>query len=1217
MSNGINSGGSARQIIRLTQIALGDDKYRVEIALVGTAPRQTAPSQFSFAMTAQDHEDIRWYLENYLENPLDPAPSIAKRIEQRLTDIGTELFGKIFSGRDAVRLWNAVSDSLAETRVEIITTDVSEAASIPWELLRDPATDSPLALKAATFVRTQPQTAQRPRLPEPGPAEAIRILLVICRPYGRVDVPFRSVASRLIKGLEESSRESFQLDVLRPATYEALGKKLRAAKNAGKPYHVVHFDGHGTYDEISRPELMLSPEREGAHGYLLFENPRVEENCLYVDGPTLGSLLADTNVQVMDLNACRSAFAKTPDKPVAAGADFDRHAAVRAYGSLAQELVDQGVAGVVAMRYNVYVVTAAQYVAGMYAELVRGHSLGEAATLARKNLADQPQRQIAYEPTPLQDWCVPVIWEAAPIRLFSESTEKKITFTLGDSRTAPGRDDIDEAIKERPDVGFFGRDETLLALDRAFDSQRVVLLSAYAGSGKTETAREFARWYSLTGGVEGPVFFTSFERHQTLAQLLGRLEPIYEQMRGAQLPPWMTLKPAEKRSIALQILKQVPLLWIWDNVEPIAGFPEGAKSAWSPEEQAELVDFLRDARQTQAKFLLTSRRDERGWLHDLPARLTLPPMPMRERIQLTRELAAKQNRRLGDVQDWRPLLDYTAGNPMTITVVVGQALRDRLTKPDQIEAYVNRLRAGEAEFTDDKKQGRTRSLGASLSYGFENAFSEKERRILALLHLFQGFVDVDALKLMGDEEDDWHLPEVNGLTREKGISLLDRAAEIGLLTAHGDGYYSIHPALPWFFKSEFGASYPERSDSDSESPAMKATHAFVEAVGELGIFYSHQYEGGNRDVIAALTAEEANLLHARHLAIAHDWFSPIITTMQGLRPLYDQTGRRTEWKQLVEEILPLFVDEKTDGPLPEREGQWSIVTQYRVLLAREERDLETAERLQLLRIEWNRRRAASALKIPKSSLNERQRNAIRTLATSLHELGQIQREVGRAECVKTYEEDFELSMRIGDRAGAAVTAINLGTTYIDLPDLRNLDEAARWCQKSHDLSDKRDRLGRGRCTIQLGTVALERFEDAHQADRPEKEQRKHLNEALGRYYESLELLPENAVDNLAVIHNQLGIVYVHAGDVQQALRHYDTSVKYKEEAGNVFGAGQTRYNVALLLANANRLPDALAYAKAALRDFDPYGDRAKDMIEKTQRLIAQIKKDISKQGQGK
>jgi hypothetical protein len=43
--------------------------------------------------------------------------------------------------------------------------------------------------------------------------------------------------------------------------------------------------------------------------------------------------------------------------------------------------MDKGVSGVVAMRYNVYVVTAAQFVAELYGALVDGFPLGEAVTL--------------------------------------------------------------------------------------------------------------------------------------------------------------------------------------------------------------------------------------------------------------------------------------------------------------------------------------------------------------------------------------------------------------------------------------------------------------------------------------------------------------------------------------------------------------------------------------------------------------------------------------------------------------------------------------------------------------------------------------------------------------------------------------------------------------------------------------------------------------------
>jgi hypothetical protein len=47
--------------------------------------------------------------------------------------------------------------------------------------------------------------------------------------------------------LSEGDREAFQLDVLRPPTYEQLATALGLAKENGRPYHIVHFDGHGVY----------------------------------------------------------------------------------------------------------------------------------------------------------------------------------------------------------------------------------------------------------------------------------------------------------------------------------------------------------------------------------------------------------------------------------------------------------------------------------------------------------------------------------------------------------------------------------------------------------------------------------------------------------------------------------------------------------------------------------------------------------------------------------------------------------------------------------------------------------------------------------------------------------------------------------------------------------------------------------------------------------
>jgi len=548
---------------------------------------------------------------------------------------------------------------------------------------------------------------------------------------------------------------------------------------------------------------------------------------------------------------------------------------------------------------------------------------------------------------------------------------------------------------------------------------------------------------------------------------------------------------------------------------------------------------------------------------------------------------------------------------------VGQALRDGLTTKTQIQAFVAQLRAGEATFEDEESEGRAKSLGASLSYGFEHAFGETERKQLALLHFFQGFVNVRALVLMGDPGFAAFvnsqpgaighfecLPEVRGLTREAGIRLLDRAAEVGLLAGLGGGYYTIHPALPWYFKSLFDQYYPQSPISNIQSP----TRAFVEAMGELGSYYHNQYGAGNRDVIALLTAEEANLLHARQLARANGWWRSVISTMQGLRHLYGHTGRRAEWSRLVQEIVPDFVAPTSDGPLPGREEQWGLVTEYRVRLAREARQWAEAERLQRVRVEWERRRAASALAAPPQALDGAQRNAIRTLAVSLEQLGHVQREQGKAECVAAYEEAIPLYQRIGDQAAEAVAAFNLGHAYMQLPAIRDLAQAERWYRRSLELRAERDRLGRGKCHNQLGAVARERFLEARAANRPEEELLRHLNAAVGFYQQALKLLPPNAVDDLAVAHNQLGNIHDDTGDLDRALPHYRESIRYEEMQGNLYGAAQTRFNVALALRDAGRLTDAREYAAAALRNYQTYGDRAAAEMQQMQGLIDWIER---------
>ena len=1198
-------------------------EFAARLSLEDAGRRREAEARFGLTLSAQDREDVRWYLEDYLQYPVAPGPQVAARVEGRLAELGTDLFRQIFeANRDTIGVWDAIAGSLSDTRVEV-DAGIEGGSAVPWELLRDPLTDGALALRAGAFVRTHPGAVAAPRLPEPG-AEGLRVLLVICRPGGRKDVPFRSVASHLVR-LSRGAREAFRLDVLRPPTFAELASVLEAAKAAGDPYQVVHFDGHGAWLDAQAtgkevpagglsPYLfsLVSSPRPGSHGFLVFEDSGGQAKQQLVDGPTLGALLADTGVGVLVLNACRSAHADLITEPETEERDTEAHRRVRAYGSLAQEVMDAGVAGVVAMRYNVYVVTAAAFIGEVYKALLAGRPLGAAVTAARRQLAADPQRQIAGRPLPLQDWMVPVVYEATPLQLRPvQAGEQEISIDLDQAEAGRERAGLERGLPAAPDAGFFGRDETLLALDRAFDGTQIVLLHAWAGAGKTSTAAEFARWYALTGGT-ADVLFTSFEHYLTLARLLDQVGNQFGPALERSRVQWATLSDAERCDVALQVLAQVPVLWVWDNVEPVAGFPAGTPSAWTKDEQDELRTFLRDlGTRTKCKVLLTSRREERAWLGDLPARVALPPMPMLERLELAQAVARRQTgsaQAFLEVEDWRPLLAFTQGNPLTVTILTRQAIRDNRTTLDQIEGFVRQLREGAATVTDDAAQGRDASLAASLDYGFTQAFTDDERAILAILSLFQGFVDVDVLVWMGDPgQPGGPVPAVAGLTRQAGTGLLDRAAEVGLLTAYGGGYYAVHPAIPWHLHGLFQQHY----GPDYRPPADHTVRAWTVAISALGDHYHDEYETGHTDVISSLEAEEGNLLRACRLALARHWYDRVVGPMQGLRALYFHTGRAVEWRRLLAELTPELTDVVTGGPLPGLEQQWAILTQYQVRIARAARHWAAARQLQDAIISWRRQEAAAALNTPPGELGDLQRGQIRNLAAALHDLGQILREQDDPGCVQPYTETLELAHRVGDRRGEGIAAGNLGHAYKDISALRDLDQAEHWYQRELELLEEHDTLRRARSTVALGNIASERFNDALDAGAAEDQLLRYSNDAAGAYYRALDLFPDDAVDDLAVAHGALGSIYRRVGRADQALDHYIKSIRYDERQDNRYRAGRTRFYVAVALRNAGRRDDAMLYARAALRDVQAVGPGAAALADEIRQLITELETGTS------
>ena len=64
-----------------------------------------------YAPTPVQQETMRWYFEDFLKHPLEPAPRIAEQVEVELDKIGFDLFSALFNSSDGVReIWRRAND---------------------------------------------------------------------------------------------------------------------------------------------------------------------------------------------------------------------------------------------------------------------------------------------------------------------------------------------------------------------------------------------------------------------------------------------------------------------------------------------------------------------------------------------------------------------------------------------------------------------------------------------------------------------------------------------------------------------------------------------------------------------------------------------------------------------------------------------------------------------------------------------------------------------------------------------------------------------------------------------------------------------------------------------------------------------------------------------------------------------------------------------------
>src|SRR5262249_17304563 len=204
-----------------------------------------------------------------------------------------------------------------------------------------------------------------------------------------------------------------------------------------RPYHIVHFDGHGTFLPNSQIGALCFEKDEDAEGHVPTDLVRAER---------IGQILAAHKVPFAILEACRSA---------ALG-----H--VAPFRGVAPALLEAGVGSVLSMSHAVHVEATRILLARFYEELARGVSIGQALEAGRGALIATPDRWLARGPmaptVALQDWFLPNLYQRGEdlVLVPPKAKMSKRAKAAMEVRRAPASGEEGGAFPGKPMYGCFG-----------------------------------------------------------------------------------------------------------------------------------------------------------------------------------------------------------------------------------------------------------------------------------------------------------------------------------------------------------------------------------------------------------------------------------------------------------------------------------------------------------------------------------------------------------------------------------------------------------------------------------------------------------------------------------------------------------------------------------------------------------------------------------------
>jgi len=1050
-------------------------------------------------------EDLRWYLEDYLRAPFGVYGERGPRVEAQFPKWGAQVFEAVFGSGPARDAYTRARARGGPVEI-VVRSGKAQHLGLPWELMADPERPTPIALDDQVVVSRSLPTAALGNVFTVG-GSRLRVLMVISRPSGTADVGYQMIARPLLRRLE-AVRGQVDLVVLRPPTLEHLERTLEEAREAGEPFQIVHFDGHGVFGQAPGgggggwPSSVMF-NGPGPQGMLAFEKATGGSDL--VPAGRVAQVLKKAQVPVVVLNACQSAVL---------GSQLEAAVATR--------LLQEGAGAVVAMAYSVYAVAAAEFMTAFYERLFAGDLLSAAVSAGRQRLDRHPLRPSPKGLMRLADWVVPVVYTRTDVHFAGLRTgrgqQESLDQLLDRMREQPAAADTeDEASPESPlaAVGeFTGRDALLYTLDTAARLDRVVVLYGPGGTGKTELAKAFGRWWRDTGALDDGrgVIWHSFEPGVASFGLDGVINSIGLGLFGAQ---FALLDRAQRQGVVEEVLVTRRLLLIWDNFESVHTLPDPthATEPLTEPEREELRGFLdRIAANGKSAIIVTSRTPE-TWLGAERRRIKVGGLNTDEANEYAEQLLSSypDTKRRREPKVFGELMQWLHGHPLSMRLILP---RLDSTSPQELLDGLQ----GTTPLADADGGDRTTSFSASIAYSFTH-LSTTDQHALTVVSLFHGVVDANVLGQFSTLPDvpEWY----QGRTVSEWAQVLDRATEVGLLTSLGASVYRIHPALPAYLTSFWQTLALGRHQELHRAAEL----ALLDAYAAFGGWLLQQIQSGDaRLAMELIHLQRRTLGSLLGYALDHSLWEQAQEITQPLDEYWDARGLVEEARAWVNRARVAVED--SDGNAPDLNSSagalWLFLTCSQANRQVTASQLDQAERTYT--------DILHALQLQPATSKQRSR-----LAVIYHQLGEVAQVRGRLdEAEDRYGQSLTIAEELGNRPGMASTYHQLGMVAQERGQLNEAED--RYGQSLTIAEELGNRPSMASTYHQLGTVAQERGQ---------------LNEAEDRCRQSLTIAEElGNRPSMARTYHQLGIVAQDRGQLDEAEDWYRQSLTINEELDN-------------------------------------------------------------------